>query len=53
MEYYSAFKRKENAIRYGGCDDLYTLGPEDATIRRYGPVGVGVPLWVWVLRPSS
>ena len=44
----------------GGCDGLYTLGPGSGTIRRYGPVPVGmaffevcVALWVWALRPSS
>ena len=35
------------------CDGLYMLGPESGTIRKCGPVGFGVSLWVWVLRPSS
>ena len=33
--------------------DLYMLGPGSGTIRRCGPVGVGVALWVWALRFSS
>jgi hypothetical protein len=36
-----------------GCDGLNMLGPGSGTIRRYGPVGVGVSLGVWDLRPSS
>ena len=28
-------------------DGLYILGPWSGTIRRCGPFGVGVPLWVW------
>jgi hypothetical protein len=35
------------------CDGLYVLGPGVGMIRRCGPVGVGVSLWVWALRPSS
>jgi hypothetical protein len=35
------------------CDGLYMLGPGSGTIRRCDSVGVGVSLWVWVLRPSS
>ena len=35
------------------CDGLYMLGPGSGTIRRCGPVGVGVSLWVWAIRPSS
>ena len=26
---------------------LYMLGPGSGTIRRCGPVGIGVSLWVW------
>ena len=33
-------------------DDLHVLGPGSGTIGRCGPVGVGVSLWVWALRPS-
>ena len=36
-----------------GYDDLYMLSPRSGTTRRCGPVGVGVSLWVWVIRPSS
>jgi hypothetical protein len=32
---------------------LYILGPGSDTIRRRGPDGVGVSLWVWALRPYS
>ena len=32
--------------RLGGCDGLYVLGPGSGTIRKYGPVGVGVSLRV-------
>jgi hypothetical protein len=35
------------------CDGLHMLGPGSLTIKRFGPVGVGVSLWVWALRPSS
>jgi hypothetical protein len=35
------------------CDGLYVLSPGNGTIRSCGPVGVGVSLWVWALRPSS
>ena len=28
-------------------DGLYMLSPGNGTIRKYGPVGVGVLLWVW------
>ena len=35
--------------RFTECDGLYMLG----TIRRCGPVGLGVSLWAWALRPSS
>jgi hypothetical protein len=35
------------------CDSLYILGPGSGTIRGQGPVGVGVSLWVWDVRPSS
>ena len=38
----------------GECDSLYMLGPGSGTIRRYGPVrvgvalfGVDVSLWEW------
>jgi hypothetical protein len=40
-------------ISYGNCDGVYVLGPGSGTIRRCGPIGVGVSLWVWALRPSS
>jgi hypothetical protein len=33
------------------CDGLYMPVPGSGTIRRCGPVGVGVSLWVWVTRP--
>jgi hypothetical protein len=33
------------------CDGLYMLGPGSGTIWKRGLVGVGVSLWVWVLRP--
>jgi hypothetical protein len=36
-----------------GYDDLYMVGPGNGTIRRCGPVGVGVSLWAWTSRPSS
>jgi hypothetical protein len=29
------------------------LSPGSSTIRKYGPVGVGVSLWVWAFRPTS
>jgi hypothetical protein len=35
------------------CDGVYMLGSGSGTIRRCSPVGVGVSLWVWALRPSS
>jgi hypothetical protein len=31
---------------------VYMLGPGSGTIRMCGPVGVGVSLWAWALRPS-
>jgi hypothetical protein len=34
------------------CDGSYMLGPESGTMRRCGPVGVGVTVWVWAIRPS-
>jgi hypothetical protein len=34
------------------CDGLYMLSLGSGTIRRCGPVGVGVSLWVWDIRPS-
>ena len=42
-----------NPKRVSCCDGLYMLGPGSGTIRRCGPVGVGVSLWVWAIRPSS
>ena len=36
-----------------GSDGLYMLCPGSGTIRRCGPVGVGVSLWVWALRLST
>jgi hypothetical protein len=43
-------KESRNKSRHGGCTQ-----PRDGTIRERGcgPVGVGVSLWVWALRPSS
>jgi hypothetical protein len=38
---------------YSECDGLYMLGPGSGMVRRCVPVGVGVSLWVWALRPSS
>jgi hypothetical protein len=38
---------------FGFCDGLYMLSPRSGTIRGCGPVGVGVSLWVWALRPQS
>jgi hypothetical protein len=35
------------------CDGLYMLDPGSGTIRMCGPVGVGMSLWVWALRPPS
>ena len=35
------------------CDGLCMLGPENGTIKRCGPVGVGVTLQAWVIRLSS
>jgi hypothetical protein len=35
------------------CYGLYMLSPGSGTIKRCGPVGVGVSLWAWALRPSS
>ena len=55
----NTMKRKMHSeTRNGGpsniqCDGLCMLGPGSDTIRRYGPVGVGVSLWAWALRPSS
>ena len=34
-------------------DGLYMLNPGSGTIKRCGPVGVGLSLWVWDLRPTS
>jgi len=61
-------KKKNQYSRKFGCDlvslmspvsmfegdyvGLYMLGPENGTIRKYGPVGVGLSLCVWALRPS-
>jgi hypothetical protein len=50
-------KRRRGMIRYGGrqeryCAGLHMLGSESGTIRRCGPVGVGVSLWMWAIRPS-
>jgi hypothetical protein len=42
-------KSKKNSF----CDGLYMLDPGSGTISRYDPVGVGVSLWVWALKPSS
>ena len=35
------------------CDGFYMLSSGYGTIRRCGPVGTGVSLWVWALRSSS
>jgi hypothetical protein len=35
------------------CDGWYVFGPGSGTIIRCGPVGVGVLLWVWALRPLA
>ena len=35
------------------CDGLYMLGLGSGTVGSCGLVGVGVVLWVWVLRPLS
>ena len=35
------------------CHGLNMLGPGNNTIWRCDPLGVGVSLWVWALRPSS
>jgi hypothetical protein len=35
------------------CDGLYMLCPGSGTIRRCGLVGVGVSMWVRVLKPGS
>jgi hypothetical protein len=32
---------------YTYCDGLSMLSPKSGTIRRSGPVGVGVSLWAW------
>jgi hypothetical protein len=40
-------------VKKNTCDGLYMLFPGRGTFRRCGPVGVGVSLWVWALRPSS
>jgi hypothetical protein len=32
--------------REAGCHGVYVLGAGSGTIRRCGPVGVGVALWV-------
>lgn len=32
-------------------DDLYMFGPGSGAMRRCGPVGAGVSLWVWALMP--
>jgi len=37
----------------GKCHGLNEIGPGSGTVRRCGPVGVGVSLWAWALRPSS
>jgi hypothetical protein len=34
------------------CDGLYMFGPVTDTVRRCGPVRIGVSLWVWALIPS-
>jgi hypothetical protein len=44
---------KPNQKTSVGCDGLYMCRPGSGTIRRCGPFGVGVSLWVWALRPSS
>ena len=39
--------------REAGCHGVYVLGAGSGTMRRCGPVGVGVALWVQDLRPLS
>ena len=34
------------------CYGLNMLRPGSGTIKRCGPVGVGVSLWVWALDPN-
>jgi hypothetical protein len=36
--------RKNVYLFFGHCDGLYMLGPGSITIKRCGPVGVGVAL---------
>ena len=36
---------------YVDWDGLHMFDPGSGTIRMCGPVGVGVPLWVWALIP--
>jgi hypothetical protein len=44
---------EEIIICYSLRYSLNMLDPGSGTIRRCGPVGVGVSLWVWALKPSS
>lgn len=35
------------------CGGLYMISPGNGTIWRSGPIGVGLSLWEWALRPLS
>jgi hypothetical protein len=35
------------SLRLPQCDGLYMFDPGSGTIRRYGPVAVGMSLWTW------
>jgi hypothetical protein len=48
-----ARKQREKDEEVRVCYGLHMLSPGSGAIRRCGPVGVGVSLWVWALRPSS
>jgi hypothetical protein len=47
-----SFEVSETQARLSGCDDLYMFSPGSGTIRRCGPIGVGVSLGVCAIRPS-
>jgi hypothetical protein len=40
------------AMKQQFWDGLYMLGPGSGAVKRCGPVGIGVSLWVWSIRPS-
>ena len=47
------FSRSINvSVPNDNYDGLYTLEPRSGTIRRFGPVEVGVSLWLWAIRHS-